>query len=656
MSLTIGELKKVSVQSIRDIAVGLRAKAASLRATKAGVTDLPHKGTWTGVAADNADHEIGTFATGVGNDADAYENAAKKVDTAGDEFEGLKQLLTKLENEAAGKFSINDATGEVTPLTKDFNKSDRDYIANTIKQLCAAGGQANDDLAAAIHATDASGATSPAGAAGGLPDMPGSSIKPDGARGALQNLAAPNPDGDPGATKAAGAGTDTQANYKEWYPKNAVPVGDKNVDPSKLGGVGSLPGVRDAASGREPPAKLAPALQAKDVPAFKAAQREILTRMGVPADQIEGRVNAAAESAQNPHLVRTDVPSASPSEHVSRDFGEQWNKFFANASDGGSKAGDALLQQGKELTGQAGPGAPGVAEAWKNLATDTAKGLWDYTTATPQERLEMLGNEAHRIADNPGGYLGEKLVQGAAGAAAAPIGGEAAAGLRGLLGDLTGAEGRALTHGLDDATPGHHTPSLEHSISTGGDHTPASVGDHHAPSTDSWSGHSGFDSSGQISSELRDQIVSIEKGERPDPATYLPHEYIQQHLEQFDKGVARFMTDENLDSFGIGQRDGTSFVMPKGEADALMNATRGDPRAMEDALGLPEGFLDKNRIVRVDIEDPRSYDLRMPSGNEAGANSQWIPGGRLPGGESEAIIDGGRVPRADYKISDIPGR
>lgn len=115
MSLSLGELKKVSVQSIRDIAAGLRAKATSMRATKTGVTDLPHKGTWTGIAADNADHEIGTFGKGLGTDADAYENAAAKVDRAGDEFEGLKQLLTKLENEAAGKFAINEATGEVTP-------------------------------------------------------------------------------------------------------------------------------------------------------------------------------------------------------------------------------------------------------------------------------------------------------------------------------------------------------------------------------------------------------------------------------------------------------------------------------------------------------------------------------------------------------------
>ncbi|MDO3315716.1 Uncharacterised protein [Mycobacteroides abscessus subsp. abscessus] len=255
MSLSVGELKKVSVQSIRDIAAGLRAKAASMRATQAGVTDLPHKGTWTGVAADNADHEIGHFAKGVGRDAEAYENAGRKVDGAGDEFEGLKQLLARLENEAAGKFAINEATGEVTPLTKDFNKSDRDYIAATLKQLCAAGGQANDDLAAGIHATDASGATTPAGAAGGpLPEMPGSAIKPDGVVGGMQNLAAPNPDGAPGATKAAAAtASGDTINYKELYPKTPG-AGDKlTIDPSKAGSLTGTVGALDKMPGAPKP-------------------------------------------------------------------------------------------------------------------------------------------------------------------------------------------------------------------------------------------------------------------------------------------------------------------------------------------------------------------------------------------------------------------
>ena len=73
---------------------------------------------------------------------------------------------------------------------------------------------------------------------------------------------------------------------------------------------------------------------------------------------------------------------------------------------------------------------------------------------------------------------------------------------------------------------------------------------------------------------------------------------------------------------------------------------------MESALGLVEGFLDSNKIVRIDIDHPEQFNLRIPSGNEAGANEQWIPGGKLPDGASEAVIDGGSVPSPDYSVTD----
>ncbi|MBL3736063.1 endonuclease [Mycobacteroides abscessus] len=407
MSLSVGELKKVSVQSIRDIAAGLRAKATSMRATKTGVTDLPHKGTWTGTAADNADHEIGTFGNGLGTDADAYENAAAKVDRAGDEFEGLKQLLTKLENEAAGKFSINEATGEVTPLSKDFNKADRDYIANTLKQLCAAGGQANDDLAAGIHATDASGITTPANATGALPTAPNSAVKPDGVFGGVQNLATANPDGEPGATKAAAAaGADTQANYKEWYPRTPG-SGDKlTIDPSKAG-------------------------------------------------SLTGTVGALEK------LPGAPKPADGFGSGVARQFGQGVNSRV-----------DGIIDEAKNLTGQGAPGSPGVAESWAKFALGTADQM-----ANP---LGSLPGEVKEAVNDPAGFAGKKLFDVSSIAATGPLGGEAAAGARGLLGDLTGAETRALTHGLDDAAPGHHTPpTVDHPA-------PNATLEHQSPNPGSW--------------------------------------------------------------------------------------------------------------------------------------------------------------------------
>lgn len=156
-----------------------------------------------------------------------------------------------------------------------------------------------------------------------------------------------------------------------------------------------------------------------------------------------------------------------------------------------------------------------------------------------------------------------------------------------------------------------------------------------------------------MSAEKRDEIIAMPKGSRPDPSEYLSPEYIQGHLDRFTDGATRFMPESNLDKYGIAQRDGTSFVMPKSEADAMIAGTGGDLRLMEEELGLPEGFLDSNQIVRIDIEDPRQFNLRIPSGNEAGANEQWIPGGRLPTGASEAVVDGGKIPQGDYTVTDV---
>lgn len=83
--------------------------------------------------------------------------------------------------------------------------------------------------------------------------------------------------------------------------------------------------------------------------------------------------------------------------------------------------------------------------------------------------------------------------------------------------------------------------------------------------------------------------------------------------------------------------------MPNDEANQLLARTSGDKIVMEKALGLPGEFLESNTSVRVDIQNPRELKLRIPSGNEAGASEFWIPGGKLPNGDSEAIVDAGAI-------------
>ncbi|WP_457134804.1 TNT domain-containing protein [Mycobacteroides abscessus] len=408
MSLPLADIKRGKVQSFRDVADALDGMAGANRDMKRGVERLPIMGDgWKGVSGDAAHHDLDAHGKYLDGHAQAQQSAAAKIRAAADEFEGVQQLLKKIENDAAqGKFTINYDTGEVTPPNGKYDKNELDYLTNTLRQISAAGGVANADLEAAVKAAqtlpDPSGAV-----AQGLPAMPGSAIKPGGVVAGLEHLAAPDPNADPGATRAAAAaGADTQANYKEWYPKTPG-AGDKlTIDPSKAG-------------------------------------------------SLTGTVGALEK------LPGAPKPADGFGSGVARQFGQGVNSRV-----------DGIIDEAKNLTGQGGPGSPGVAESWAKFALGTADQM-----ANP---LGSLPGEVKDAVNDPAGFAGKKLFDVSSIAATGPLGGEAAAGARGLLGDLTGAETRALTHGIDDAAPGHHpAPSGDHPAPPGADHTPIS-GDHSA--------------------------------------------------------------------------------------------------------------------------------------------------------------------------------
>lgn len=255
MSLPLADIKRGKVQSFRDVADALDGMAGANRDMKRGVERLPIMGDgWKGVSGDAAHHDLDAHGKYLDGHAQAQQSAAAKIRAAADEFEGVQQLLKKIENDAAqGKFTINYDTGEVTPPSGKYDKNELDYLTNTLRRISAAGGVANADLEAAVKAAqtlpDPSGA-----AAQSLPSMPGSTIKPGGVAAGLEHLAAPDPNADPGATRAAAAaGADTQANYKEWYPKTPG-SGDKlTIDPSKAGSLTGTVGALDKMPGAPKP-------------------------------------------------------------------------------------------------------------------------------------------------------------------------------------------------------------------------------------------------------------------------------------------------------------------------------------------------------------------------------------------------------------------
>lgn len=148
-----------------------------------------------------------------------------------------------------------------------------------------------------------------------------------------------------------------------------------------------------------------------------------------------------------------------------------------------------------------------------------------------------------------------------------------------------------------------------------------------------------------LSQEKIDEILDKPKGERPNPSTYLDQDYIDEHLAQFEGGVTKIVASAPS---GTAGPPGGTFVMPSNVADEIIAEANGDVRELEILLGLKQGDLGEFP-VRVDIDNTNG--LRMPSGNEKGATSEWIPGGYTSGGIPEAIIDS--PPVGDYTISNI---
>ena len=130
-----------------------------------------------------------------------------------------------------------------------------------------------------------------------------------------------------------------------------------------------------------------------------------------------------------------------------------------------------------------------------------------------------------------------------------------------------------------------------------------------------------------------DEILKTPKYSRPDPTTYLSPKYINNHLAQFKEGVTKISYQAPS---GYAGPPGGTFVMPTSVADDLITRAGGDISELERLLGLDPGDLGANP-VRIDIENPTG--LRMPSGNEKGANPKWVPGGYTSGGIPETIID-----------------
>jgi uncharacterized protein YukE len=193
-----------------------------------------------------------------------------------------------------------------------------------------------------------------------------------------------------------------------WTAKPSSPAGDQQ--PGSL--TDMLSRLSQPGAAGTPPPQLKP----EEVQRFKAMARQTMTEAGVPPGQIEAQLDSVVANTQQwlandgPHYVSPEPPSPPPP-GFGEGFGDRW---FAT-------------EQGiKDLLGQGGPDAPGVAESWWQMLKST--------TEIAQNPVGTAIGEVKEAIDSPSlpYYLGEKASDGAFALPGLMFGGEGAAVEAGL--------------------------------------------------------------------------------------------------------------------------------------------------------------------------------------------------------------------------------
>ena len=142
---------------------------------------------------------------------------------------------------------------------------------------------------------------------------------------------------------------------------------------------------------------------------------------------------------------------------------------------------------------------------------------------------------------------------------------------------------------------------------------------------------------GQLAGMEKDQVQKIREipnGQKPNPEDYLSKDTIESHLKKFeDEGCYKVIPGEPVGTVGKGD---SLFVCRGSELEQALVEADGDPRKLEKALGMYEGYLGDNPYV-VRVDNPK--DLRMATGNETNVwQDYWCPGGTTIGGMDEAVV------------------
>jgi hypothetical protein len=143
-----------------------------------------------------------------------------------------------------------------------------------------------------------------------------------------------------------------------------------------------------------------------------------------------------------------------------------------------------------------------------------------------------------------------------------------------------------------------------------------------------------------------DEVKVLAMKPRPPISTYINPAFEAQHLAKFQGEASCLTFESSITSYNqIGRNDGL-VILSDSDMDKVLLESGGNVALIEKALGIPNyswqnrlnNPLIPDKLVRIKIKNPENFDLRMATGNEAGANEFWIPGGYTPEKYIEAVI------------------
>lgn len=431
MGLSVADIDRWVADSVREVFYAARQRAAAARDAADGLGLLSVFATWDGKAAEAARQAVGRTRVDLnahGSEAAAVARAAGK---AADDIEAIKRRLADLRAEAARLGMQIDAATSTVVAGPDI-KNPMELLLKTeqlqpeLTAILADANAVDAELAAAINLADGKAPIPGAPAAPAPSPVPGTPPDPSGKRPTLEDM----------LTGKAGS---------------SDPAADQQTP-------GSLPWMLDQM--RKPVPGHAPhPISQQEIDQFKSVARQAMLHDGVPADQIEQRLDAMVAAARRPLPTYTPPkPEPMPAPGFGEGFGDRWFD----------------TEQGvKNLLGQGGPGAAGVLESWEGLLKSTNDQF-----ANP---FGTAVGEVKDALDSPSAayYLGGKSADAAIAAPGLMFGGEGALAARGLgdIGPGVLEKGPVVSPhapiGLD--TPGSYTSwadqaaaDLHHAFTTGG--------------------------------------------------------------------------------------------------------------------------------------------------------------------------------------------